>query len=469
VSEWKISKPVTVRPRPERSIKPSAPVDLARLRSALDAIPNHGAHELSYDEWRNVIFAIHHATGGSDEGLAQALDFSSRSPKHDANFLKRRVWPYIRSERSDIVTDATIYAYAHRTGWQDPALIDDFEDLTTAPGFTPRFTPIAAALFSTGKPMGYWVKGLIPKGQVGVMYGESGAGKSFAIMDIAMCVARGEPWRGMRVNQGAVVYIAAEGAGGVRNRLKAYAQHHEVDLSGLPLSVIADAPNLLASNDVADLVKALRAHGPAALVICDTLAQMTAGGNENSGEDMGKALAHAKALSVAAGGAMVILVHHSGKDSSKGARGWSGIKGAVDTELEVIRSDSDRAISVSKQKDGEDGAQFGFRLLQVPVGIDEDGDVITSCVVEQSDTAVGAKVGPRGAKEKMVMDTLKGMIDGEGVGPKTTELIDATIQQIPFDAAEGKRDKRREHVLRALESLVERGAAVLDGGRVVLP
>ncbi|MFK5284070.1 AAA family ATPase, partial [Lacticaseibacillus paracasei] len=77
-----------------------------------------------------------------------------------------------------------------------------------------------------------------------MLYGESGSGKSFMALQLAGAIARGVEWRGRRVKQGRVVYIAAEGAGGFRNRCVAYAQAEGIALADLPLGIVADAPNL---------------------------------------------------------------------------------------------------------------------------------------------------------------------------------------------------------------------------------
>jgi P4 family phage/plasmid primase-like protien len=95
-------------------------------RAALDAIPNTAANDLDYDAWRNVIFAIHHETKGSEEGRAIAHAFSKRSPKYDAEFLDNRVWPYITSERGGhVVTGRTLMSIASRYGWFAP-IEDEF-------------------------------------------------------------------------------------------------------------------------------------------------------------------------------------------------------------------------------------------------------------------------------------------------------------------------------------------------------
>jgi len=127
----------------------------------------------------------------------------------------------------------------------------------------------------------------------------------------------------------------------MRRRLEAYARHHSIDLMDVPIQVIDGAPNLLTTLDTAEIGTSVKAMGGADLIILDTLAQATPGGNENSSEDMGLALANCKTLAKATT-ATVLLVHHSGKDASRGARGWSGIKGALDAEIEVSRGTATR-------------------------------------------------------------------------------------------------------------------------------
>lgn len=477
VSAWTPSRDVPVLARPERVAPAHTDLpELARLKSALDAIPNTGENELEYDQWRNVVFGVHHATDGADGGLSLAHDFSARSSKYDPDFLDNRVWPYARADRDGpAITVRSVFALAEQHGWQDPAVADDFDVEEVQPASADRavkgarFAPIPAHLFAGGKPPSWIVKGVLPQAELAVVFGESGSGKSFFTLDMAMAIARGLPWREHRVRQGAVVYIAAEGASGVRNRLKAYAEHTETALQDVPLSVIPSAPNFLLKEDIIELVNAVRPLKPA-VVIVDTLSRVLAGGDENSGEDMGLAVKHCSTIH-AVTGALVVLIHHSGKDSSKGARGWSGLRAAVDTEIEILRSDADRVAVVTKQKDGSDEeVEFGFKLAPVAVGEDEDGDAIVSCVLEHgaAPSKDRRKREPKGAKEKVVLRTVQEMVTLGGDSPKVSEVIDAAVAQLPFDAAEGKRDTRRQHVLRAIESLQERGSVRIENGEVLL-
>lgn len=141
--DWPMSAPVPVLEKPERgtALVPAGDVDAAVLESALAAIPNEEGQALDYDQWRDVIFAIHHATAGADFGLELAHQFSARSGKYDPDFLDNRVWPYIDSTRPDAVTVRTVLHMARQTGWTEPheVVARDFDvvEAPTAPDGTP--------------------------------------------------------------------------------------------------------------------------------------------------------------------------------------------------------------------------------------------------------------------------------------------------------------------------------------------
>lgn len=369
-------------------------------------------------------------------------------------------------------------------GERKVATADDFEDVS------PRNQPLAhestaqvainsgakpirfqfqqAAAFSARAPMEYLVKGILPRAEICAVFGESGSGKTFFALDLLLAVAQGLEWRGRKVRQGTVAYVCAEGAGGFRTRLKAYSEYHGVDLAAAPLHVLGDAPNLLERGDVRDLLAALRALPEAPVAVCfDTWAQVTAGGNENSGEDMGRALAHCRALHRALG-ATVIIVGHSGKDSERGMRGWSGVKGALDAEIVVERSGDYRAATVTKLKDGAgEGDEFAFALESVLVGTDADGEEITSMVVRagQSVPVAQRKTAPKGVWQQVLMRLATSMTDlADDVTP--AELLDSAVNQMPKE--DGKKDRRAFLAQRALESLTAAGHISVTSGRVCL-
>lgn len=483
--EWAPSAPLTPREKPPREIVAVEPsVELKTFCKALATIPNTGAQELDYDAWRNVIFSIHHATGGSDEGLALAHEFSARAGKADLDFLDNRVWPYIDAGREGGITDRYVLHLASSYGWQEDitgefeVLAEDSDTASKEDEAKPsKYQFKQAAEFTKGKRGRYLVKGVLPEAALGVIYGASTAGKTFFVLDLVMAVARGVEWRGRRVHQGAVAYICAEGEAGFRDRLTAYGkagEGDEVSLSEVPFHVLGAAPNFLHVPDVKDLIKAAKTLGPLKIIVVDTFAQVMPGGNENAGNDVGLALSHCRALH-AATGALVILIHHSGKDESKGARGWSGLRAAADVEIEVARAEDDRSATVTKLKDGEDGGSFGFKLEVVNLDHDEDGDVITSCVVRSSEVNVAAMkraARPMTQYETGAWNALNALagIGGGWVGEDI--VLDAAVQDGQVACKEGvepgsKNDRRRDRYREALRTkLPNRGVVECKNGQV---
>lgn len=354
-------------------------------------------------------------------------------------------------------------------------IADDFEVIEDTPEDVvarKRFQFVQAAEFGAGKPASWIIKHVLPRAELIVLYGESGAGKSFMALDLMGAIARGAEWRGHKTTEGLRCgYIAAEGAAGFRNRLHAYAQHHEITLPDLPIAVLTGAPSFLEKKDISALAEAMVAYGQIDVLVVDTLAQVTPGANENSSEDMGRAIKHCKLLHEATG-ATIILIHHSGKDAARGARGWSGLKGALDCELEVARCDDDRVLTISKIKDGPgEGQQYGFKLLDVPLGMDDDGDVYGSCVVEYSEVAVtNKKGGPRGKNERIIYKIFLDMIEVGGGRVAGKAILEQFKVQTPdLRTSKEDRDLRDQVGKRTLGELVKKGFVVKFGEDYGLP
>lgn len=349
----------------------------------------------SYDDWIEVGMCLHHETGGSQDGFEVWHEWSSTGDSYVSEGDCEYHW--LSFNKTDgAKTMRTLLKRANAAGAKvgsPVATADDFDDMTGESGEDPskndegsppdRFALVQCADYIKRPSIGWLVKGLIQAGDPCNLFGPSGSGKSFVALDIGMAIAQGVPWRGLKTTQGTVVYICAEGAGGFRTRLDAYCNYHQVNASKLAFHVIPAAPSLLKPKDVKEVIAVIAAAnlGPVATIVVDTLAQTTSGADENSGEDMGPALTAVQTIG-AAFSTTVVLVHHTGKDVNRGARGWSGIKGAMGTQLEVIQTDNGgRALHVEKLKDGEGGATFPFKLHSVKLGKDADGDEISSCVV----------------------------------------------------------------------------------------
>lgn len=131
---WAVSPgvPKRERPAPAPNGVGLGPVEPGTWREALDALKNSGAESLTYEHWVDCIFAIHHETGGSDEGLALAQEWSSRSEKHDPEFLENRVWPYVKVGGG--ITGRSVMSMATRlAGWQGPDLRLDPDAFAVVP------------------------------------------------------------------------------------------------------------------------------------------------------------------------------------------------------------------------------------------------------------------------------------------------------------------------------------------------
>jgi hypothetical protein len=267
------------------------------------------------------------------------------------------------------------------------------------------------------------VKGVLDECGMSVLYGESGAGKTFFTLDLALHVALGWEWRGNRVRQSGVIYIAAEGQNGVRKRIEAFRQHHGLKDAFPPFALIPTSVDLLdPAADTEPLIAKIMAAAsrfPIKLVVVDTLARAMAGGNENASDDMGAFIRNIDRIRQETG-AHVLIVHHCGKDTAKGARGHSSLRAATDTEIELTTDSDIKTASIKKQKDGEEGAEYRFRLESLTIGKDEDGDPIRSCVVQPEDagaagtTTKNKKNKPLRDEQQTALEILQNAISAKG-------------------------------------------------------
>ncbi|RUT28369.1 AAA family ATPase [Arsenicitalea aurantiaca] len=253
------------------------------------------------------------------------------------------------------------------------------------------FSEIEPALGSA-----YVIKGLLDQGAMSVVYGPSNSGKTFLALDLAFHVAANMPWRTRRVAGGTVLYLAAEGGNGIANRMVAL--RRRLDRTAVPLALRragldllhpdADLPRLI------ELAGAISTGNPLRLLVIDTLSRVIAGGDENGPVDMTAFVANVDKLRQATG-AHVLVVHHTGKDLARGARGHNSLRAATDTEIEVQLDEAGtRVAAVTKQRDHQGGDTFSFALETVSLGKDQDGEEVTSCVVVAAETADDAEALP---------------------------------------------------------------------------
>lgn len=280
------------------------------------------------------------------------------------------------------------------------------------------------------KPADSIIKGVLYKNTIAAVIGAAGSGKTFFVNDLAYHTAAGIDWRGYRTKQTGVLYLALEGAAGISNRIAALKAHNNDygDGVGEPpafnLSVVS--LDLLNSPDsVQAVIKTALALENIGLVVIDTMARAMCGGDENASMDMGRFIRNLDQIREATG-ACILIVHHTGKDATKGARGHSSLRAALDTEIEITKLDNGtRLAKITKQKDGIDGTEFAFNLHVVDLGTDDDGDPITSCICEPVDSVPTQRKVT--GQPKVALDLLKEAIAQGGETPPASNHIPANI------------------------------------------
>jgi len=229
----------------------------------------------------------------------------------------------------------------------------------------------------TMPPVEFLVDGVLTKHGLAVLYGEPGAGKSFLAIDIALSVAYGVPWHNRPVEQGAVLYIAGEGVGGLGKRIKAWQMHYH-QTEDVPFYVLPTAVRFRDMDDVEKLLRTIDSLGKTfKAVFVDTVARALLGGDENSATDMGMFVDACEAVKRHCNCAL-IAVHHSGKDAARGMRGSTALLGAVDTSVRISKNEDSVTMMVEKQKDAEPTPDQTFEM--VPVALLDDVSVVMKAI-----------------------------------------------------------------------------------------
>ena len=481
---------ISARPDPDDFMaghEPTLGLTVERMQELLSALDA----DMHREDWIRVGMALHHECEGDDTGFGLWDDWSADGATYPGTEGLRVQWASFDRRKGSgqaNITMATVMKMAKEAGSSAPDInISDLQQqahelaskLPQVDGVrTPEGYPGKFPVHGAGDPIlhqssEWFIKGVLPKADLIVLYGQSGTGKSFVALDMIGSLARGTQWQGCRVKRAKVVLIAAEGAGGVGKRIRAYCKHHRLNEADLDIGVIRVPPSVIEDVDVKELCTALSLV-QADIFVIDTLAQVTPGANENSSEDMGQAIRNIRLITEATG-ATALVVHHAGKNATLGARGWSGLRAAADAEIEISGHDTSRLISITKMKDGDDSQQWGFQLKQVQVGVDNDGDEETSCVVEYVEAPPKRVKSnePRGDRQKTILERARHCGAGTPEGALIKDVVDASVSMIPFelvpaDGSTPKRDQRRSNITTSLNSLCDKGFLISRDDRLYI-
>jgi AAA domain len=234
------------------------------------------------------------------------------------------------------------------------------------------------------------VKGVLYRGDIAVLYGPSGIGKTFTLTDLAYHLALGSSWHGLRVRKAPVLYVGLEGGRGLRHRMLAYREQmgsarRMLARLTVDVSLSKDKIGKAGEAIIIEQAKALgeAAGEPVGLIIIETLARAIAPDDESAAQDM-SALVGRMSTIARETGAAVLASHHPGKDDARGMRGSYTLFAACEAVIKINGNGDVREVVTEKVREGTIGPLFSFTLKQVVLGADEDGDQITSCIVESA-------------------------------------------------------------------------------------
>lgn len=321
--------------------------------------------------------------------------------------------------------------------------------------FEPFYDAAGKFLTASAQPL---IKGLLDKGAMSVVYGQSNVGKTFVTLDIAYHIATGKPYAGMKTARGHVIYLSAEGGNSIVKRLAAlcsrYGTSMDVDLSLLRSPIDLRRPDA----DLLPLIYAIKSlQVPVSLIVVDTLSRAMAGGDENSPVDMGLIVTHFDKVREHTD-AHLMAVHHSGKNQAAGARGHSLLRAATDTELEVTEG----LIEAKKQRDLDRNWSSAFSLDVHTLGVDPDGDQITSCTVnlvrkDGAKDAEGVALTPSEGTVVEAVEELEAFAEGKTEGVSVAELTDFLSGKLDDTSANAMRHHMKRLVAKGVLTKCQRG------------
>jgi hypothetical protein len=437
------------------------PEEVAKLKEALNFLDSNvprgtgsfylldGKPDPNY--WLAAVWAIKSLGWDCGETIAREWSKLSAIKYSDKGFAK--AWKDYKHSHPNPVRIGSLYKRAMELGWKQ----------------SPNISPVATSQYKLLNgddlrnlpPMQWRLKGVLPQVGLAALYGPSASGKSFLALDMSIAIAEGRKWFGIRTMPSHVVYVALEGESGFKKRVSAWEIENNRKLP-LSMNMVLQPFQITSPSDVESLASTVPLD---CVVIVDTLNRAAPTSDENSSKEMGEILQACKRLQLLIDG-LVVLIHHTGKDTTQGARGHSSFFAALDGAIEVKRKNDKRSWSIAKAKDGQDGNDYSFALKLHELGEDTDGDKVTSCTINRVTNNIFVKEPPNGPKQKEALREFKLNVADIGVlnapaadCPKDSFCVafDLAVQFIAKTLTTTAKNKRTHEARRLLTSLVNSG------------
>ena len=295
-------------------------------------------------------------------------------------------------------------------------------------------------------PPRWLVSNYLLENSTAMLIGPSGSYKSFAALDLSLCIATGMDYHSNRVHPADVLYVAGEGSGGYRARIGAWKEHYKKNINQFYL-----LPNPLdfmkeeVVDSIIEDIDILKLN--LGLFVVDTLARCNSG-EENSASDMSKFINNLDRIRIHTG-CTILIVHHTGKNASLGARGSSSIYAAMDTSLEIAKQEMIMTVTCDKQKDAPPFEQQQFTMQE----INFLGG--TSLVPVLDDNPIQVSM------DDVMLEKLDEMLAQEGVLQKHVDIpADQTVinrsrlREVTLDMFTGTSNTKSKGFVRVIERLI---------------
>ena len=314
-------------------------------------------------------------------------------------------------------------------------------------GEQPLFTP-ASELLSKAIEVNYLIDKIIETATTGQIFGPSGSGKTFVALCLALAIATGQDWNGRKVKQGIALYLAGEGRTALIRRIKAW---HTQKPSRLDLFHISSRTISIDGEGAAAVIRegkaiAERLGFDISIIVIDTLARHMPG-DENSTKDMGAFIEAVDLVRAEFPGSTSLIIHHTGnnEETKNRSRGSSALKAAMDFELCCNKG----LLTFTKMKDAEAPPPMEFKLVPIQIGTDDDGNPITSCVVEYGQRSAKNQAADLTVNERL----LAGLVH---LHSDPHELRMAFFDKRKEDDPEAKHNTLKNAFLRAYQGLQDK-------------
>lgn len=292
-------------------------------------------------------------------------------------------------------------------------------DQPATPAKKERFELTWFDAIEEGKPKETILKGWLGVGEFTTISGLPGTGKSVVSTDLACHIAAGMDWHGIKVQQGLVVYVAAERKKLTERRMMAFRKHHGV--KDVPLLVVGGMMDFTRdTKDADEIIKIIR-HAETITgqrcvwVIIDTLTRVFGAGDQNASKDMVKFVRSCDHI-LTETKAHVTAIHHSSWNGERG-KGAIDLDGAVDASFMVKKDGNKHRLVCDGTNDGEDGDVLAFTMKSVEIGVNEDGEPTTAPVVVPAEAEKVPSSGTLKGYKGDVLKALRAAIEKNGVEP----------------------------------------------------